>query len=329
VIVTPANIERFFTTLDTSYRLQYGLTESWQEKLCTQFPCNSEAWMNAWLDFLDKFRVWKGSRVVRFPTTLTYLVSILPWELTYELDQFKFEDDSYGIYAPLGPYLGEQAKKIKDYAVKDLLQGAGDFAGGPQISLDGVTHWNSAHPVDFWDAAKGTYPNDYGTAGVSVNGVTVGGSFSVTAYKTLKEDAQTRKNASGEVDGQSMPDLTMVPSQLETEAKVVLQSTFFAPATIGVLTSQVGAFDNALKGSTDLFMNLDISNEAATWYMFKSKGVIKPLGMINRKEIAIIPRMRPDDPIVFDRHALQWGASGRFTPAWGPPRFASRSGIVA
>lgn len=328
IVVTPAYLERFFTALDTSFRLQYANTPSWVEKISTPFPCSTEAWLAGWLTMIDKFRVWKGDRVVRSPAPQTYIIPMIPWELTEEIDAFKLADDLASLYAPLGPMIGEQGRLLPNYAMRDLLQGANDFAGAAQISLDGVTHWNSAHPVDYWDAGKGTYCNDFGTAGVSVNGITVGGTFSTNAYKTLREEMLTRKNESGEVDGVN-PSLLMVPPQLETEAKIVSQSAYYSPAAVGVLTGFVGNLDNPFRNMTDLLMNPHTANEAATFYMFAAGGVIKPTVLVTREPVQIVPRTRPDDPVVFNRHTYQWGAWARLTPGWGPPRLASRSGIVA
>lgn len=328
MIITAPNLNRFFTALDTRYNMQYNSTAVYWEAFAQRFPCSTEAWMQAWVTFTEKMRVWKGSRVVTTPAPLTYIAAILPWEKTIEIDRFKLEDDTYGIYSTQAAQIGETTKRWPDYTLRDFLQGAGDFTGAAQISLDGVTHWNTAHPVDYYDAGKGTYCNDFGTAGVSVDGVTVGGTFSTAAYKTVLENMRTRKNESGEPDGEE-PTLLMVPPQLETEAKVLTQSAFYSPATIGVLTSQVGAVSNPFLNSTDMLRNNYLSNQPTAWYMFAANGVIKPLAWVVRKDPITIPRSRPDDPVSFDRHALQWGVEARAVPAWGPPRKATRSGIVA
>ena len=232
MILNPTNIDRFFASLNTAYNMQYNAVPTFHERFATTYPCTSTTWLTAYLTQIDNFRIWKGSRHVRTPAPMTYQVTPLPWELTVEIDTFLLQDDQFAIYGKQAEQLGEKARKVPDQALRDLLEGYGDFAGAAQTSLDEVTHWNSAHPVDFWDAGKGTYCNDFGTAGVSVNGVTVGGTFSTAAYSTVWEEMSTRKDESGEVDG-VIADLLMVPPQLHFSAKQITQGQLFAGPAIG------------------------------------------------------------------------------------------------
>jgi phage major head subunit gpT-like protein len=327
VILSPTNIERFFSSLNTAYNLQYNEVATFFEQFATTYPCASTTWLTAYLTQIDNARIWKGSRHVRTPAPMTYQVTPLPWELTVEIDTFLLQDDQFGIYSMQAQQIGEKMRKIPDQAIRDLLEGYGDFAGAAQTSLDEVTHWNASHPVDFWDAGKGTFCNDFGTAGVSVNGITVGGTFSAPAYSTVWEEMSTRKDESGEVDG-VIADLLMVPPQLHFSAKQITQGQLFGGPTLGAFTGQVGAVDNPYKGSTDLLMNPYLARQPATWYMMQAKGVVKPIAWILHTPAQTVMRNAPNDPIVFDRHAMQWGAWSRAVPAWGPPRMSSRSGVV-
>ena len=327
MILNPTNIDRFFASLNTAYNMQYNAVPTFHERFATTYPCTSTTWLTAYLTQIENFRIWKGSRHVRTPAPMTYQVTPLPWELTVEIDTFLLQDDQFAIYSKQAEMLGEKARKVPDQALRDLLEGYGDFAGAAQTSLDEVTHWNSAHPVDFWDAGKGTYCNDFGTAGVSVNGVTVGGTFSTAAYSTVWEEMSTRKDESGEVDG-VIADLLMVPPQLHFSAKQITQGQLFAGPAIGGLSGQVGAVDNPYKGSTDLLMNPYLARQPATWYMMQAGGVVKPVAWILHTAPQMVQRSAATDPIVFDRHAMLWGGWLRAVPAWGPPRMSSRSGIV-
>ena len=332
MLITPANLNVFFTTLDTLYSEAFHQAPVWHEQIATVYPTNSEIWLMGWLGMLDKLRVWKGARVVHTPAPQTYSATPFAFELTESIDKFKLQDDQYGIYYPVAKHIGQMAAKWPDYNVRDLLQGASDYSS-LTTGVDGVAHWSTAHPVDYYDASKGTYPNSYGTAGVSVGGVTVGGYLSTNAWATVWEDMASRKNESNEAIG-VIPDLTMVPPQLKFPASTLIQSQFFAPPQLGNLGAGsganapfVGAMDNPLRGSTDLLVNPDLANQPTAWYRLYTRAPIKPFGWVLREAPFMVPRMDPTDPVVFDTHTFLWGVEARGIAVWGLPWLSSLSGV--
>ena len=329
MLITPANLNIFFTALETRFWQAFQNAPVWHEQIATVYPTGTEQWLMGWIGMLDKLRTWKGARIVRTPAPQTYGATVLPFELTEEIDEFKLKDDQHGIYMPVVAHMGEQSKKWPDYQVRDLIEASGDFGSTAiQLGTDGVSHWNTAHPIDFYDSSKGTYVNDYGASGTTINGVTVGGVFSQTAWASIYTDMSNRKNESGEKIG-VIPDLTMVPSYMGFHAKTLLQSAFFAPQhELAATTAQtyVGAMDNPLRGATDLMINVDLSSQVG-WYMLTTKKVVKPFGFVLREAPQLTPRMNPEDPVVFDRHAFLWGVKARGVPVWSLPWLSSRSGI--
>jgi phage major head subunit gpT-like protein len=333
--ITAPNLNLFFTQLETRYSLAYETVPTWHSQIATDYPATTEAWATGWLGMLDKLRVWKGSRVTRQPAPQTYSATILPFELTESVDKFKLQDDTYGIYFPMFAHMGEMSAKWPDYSIRDLIEASGDFAStATQLGTDGVAHWSNAHPIDYWDAAEGTYVNDYGSAGTSINGITVGGTFSTNAFATVWQDMADRKGENGEKLG-LQPDLTMVSTQNKFAASAVIQSQMFAPPVLGGLgvgaaatanAPFVGAMDNPLRGSTDLFVNFDLTS-AVAWYMLTTKRVIKPFGWVLRQAPILIPRQDPSDPVVFDQHKFVFGVEARGVPVWSLPWLSSRSGI--
>lgn len=341
MIITPANLNLFFTALDTRFWQAYSSVPKWYEQVTTTYPTSTENWQMGWIGMLDKLRVWKGPRAVHTPAPQTYGVSPLPFELTESIDQFKLEDDTHGIYGPMIAHMGEMSGKWPDYTVRDLIEGLGDFAGtAAQTGTDGVSQWSDVHPVNVYNAALGTYVNDYGASGTSINGVTVGGAFAVNAWSTVWQDMASRKSENGEKLG-LQPDLTMVSTSNAFAGKIITQNAFFSPPVIAGLGTGnfptagspaaanapfVGAMDNPLRGQTDLFVNFDLT-VAAAWYMLTTRRVIKPFGWILRKAPSLTPRNQPTDPVVFDSHTYLYGVVARGCPAWGLPWLSSRSGV--
>lgn len=341
-LLSPTNINVFFTMADTRFSQGIRNAQLWSSEWATTYSSQTETILHGWLEMPDNMRIWHGPRVVQDPAPQTYSVPMLPWEITMALDQFALMDDTYGLYAPIAERIGQKTAKLQDYALRDLLQGNGQLGAAPfSIGTDGLSMWNTAHPVDIWDPSKGVYPNDYGAAGVSVGGITVGGLFSTNAYATAWSDMSGRLNASGEAIGVN-PDRLLVPSQLRFPAAVVIQSAMFAPQSIMTLGGGnfptpgaplpanapfVGAMDNPLRGSADLRWTPDLNRQPTAWYLGDTSDIMKPLGWAVHTAPTFVVRNSPQDPIVFDQHKYLWGSWARATPHWGFPWNMSRSGI--
>jgi len=326
--ITAPNLAYFFTQMETSYDVAYNeaAVDSWIDRIATEYPVTGEQWASVWMGMLDKLRVWQGPRIVKTPAPQTYFVPIQPFELTEAVDKFKLQDDLYGVYFPIAARMGVQSRKWPDYQMRDLIRGIGFWTGSYQNGTDGLTHWNSAHLVDYWDASKGTYTNDYGPSGTSINGITVGGAFGTNAFNTVWQDMSSRKSESGEAIG-AKPDLTMGPSQLRAAMTTVLQSSYYAPPAMGAMTGFVGSMENPLKGWTELFINDDFDTDPVAWYMFCTKKGIKPFSWLLREAPIFTPIVDPTNPIVFATHTHQFGVEARGAPAFGLPWMSSRSGV--
>lgn len=340
--LSPANIQFFFTLADTRFSLGIRNAVRWSDEWCTTYSAETENILHGWIEMPDNMRIWRGARVVQDPAPQTYSVPMLPWEITMGLDQFAFLFDRMGIYAPIAQRIGQKTGKLQDYAVRDMLQGNGELGAAPfSVGPDGLTFFNTAHPVDVWDPSKGVYPNDYGTAGVSVGGITVGGLFSTNAYVTLWNDMSGRVNASGEAIGVN-PNKVLVPSQLRFPAAVVLQSMLFSPPQIATLGGGnvptpgsptpanapfVGAMDNPLRGSADMRWTPDLNKQPTAWYLGDTSDTMLPLGWAQHTAPTFVVRNAPTDPVVFDQHKYLWGSWAIATPHWGFNWTLSRSGI--
>jgi len=328
MLITPTNLNLFFTALENRFWMAYGVADVWNPKIAQTLPVSSELWTSGWIGMVDQYRLWDGPRVVREPAPQTYTVVIQPFELTESIDQFKLQDDTYGIYNATIPFMGLQAKKLPDYQIRDLLQNAKAQTGVRQLGTDGLTHFSTAHPIDFYDASKGTYCNDFrGAAGFVVNTVNVGGAFTTTGFNTLWQEFASRKSESGEALGIT-PNLVMGPMQLKGAMMTVLQSQFFGPPQLNGLGTGavgtpnapfVGALDNPLKGWTDLLHNADLNGQPNTWYMMCTNGPMMPFNWLQREAPDFVPRIQPGDPVVFEQHKILYGSRARGAPAWGLP----------
>lgn len=322
-MISPANFAFFLTGLRVMFGESYGTTPIWIDKLVRTVPSSTDTEGYGWTGMLDKPRLWDGPRVVHQPAPQTYFLQNQLWELTESIDKLRLDDDKYGIYYRTIPDMGVSMKKNPDWQLRDLLENAGKQTGARQKGLDGLTHWNTAHPVDFYDASKGTYCNDF-LGGVSVGGITVGGVLTPNAYATLRQEFMNRKAENGEKLG-LVPTLTWGPAQLDVVAKYILQAEILGLKSAYGATDNVGSATNVLRASTDWWMNADLTSNT-TWYMTDQSRGDKPFIRQQRQAVTLVQRTSPTDPVVFDTHTYLFGADERFTVGWGPAFLSARSG---
>ncbi len=331
MLITPANLNLFFTSLETRFWTAYSLAPTVLDKIATTYPVSTEQWASGWEPMLEPMREWLGPRITQNPPLQTYLVPIQNFESTKAIDKFKLKDDQYGMYYPTVTFMGENARKWPDYQLRDLLQNTGSQTGSRQNGLDGLSHWNTAHKVAFFDASKGTYCNDF-KGGVSVGGVTVGGSLSVNSFATVWEEMASRKADNGEALG-LMPDMTMSAPQLKITLDTILQAQFMGSPIIGNLGAgpapnyaMAGATENLLKGWTDRLVWPDLAAVPNDWFMLVTNKPVKPFSWLLREAPSFTYRINPQDPAVFDTHTYIYGSEARGAPAWGFAFLSSRSG---
>lgn len=334
-ITAPDQLKVFFTTANTTMWQAYSTTQTVHPQIATEIPMGSEFYTEGWTGMGRIMREWVGPRITETPAPQTYSVQVQLWELTESFDVFKMKDDHLGLLASRPAQLGMNIKKNPDYILRDLIENARTQVGARQKGIDQLTHWNSSHPVDFYDTGKGTFTNDYGSAGTSIGGITVGGTLALNSYITVWQDMAARKSESGEKLG-LQPNLAMGPSQLKATFSTILNAQFMGAAVIGNLGTGaspgpnapfVGATENTFaRGTADLLTWLDLTNVAA-WYLLVTNRPRKPFTIATREGPQFLFRNSPTDPAVFDQHAFLYGAHERRTPAWAFPWLSSRSGV--
>lgn len=321
--VTPASLNLFISTVSTAIGQVYSdasIPMLW-EKFSSLMPCSSSQLALAWTGMLPKARVWRGSRVVVSPNPQTYIVVPLPYEHTVTIDRFHLDDDQFGYYYRTLPDQARQMKRQPDYWHRDLLEKSGDFTGTVQNGFDGLTYFNTAHPINFYASGAGTYSNDF-TGGGSGG---VGGAFGFTSVATLYEAMLRFKGEDGEPLG-IQPNLVMVPPALSLESNLVLKEAMAAPPAWGTITGQVGAADNPmLRFGLQTLVNPYLTS-TTVWYMMDTTKSFKPMLWVVREAPVMTPRVSENDPIVFDLHHYLWGWWARATPAWGYSFLMCRSG---
>jgi len=334
-MITPAQFNVFVSTVNTLMGQAWiDTNDTIYDKIAIQIPSKSTQEGYAWTGMLQKMRLWEGPRVTQEAAPQTYFLINQPFESTLALDRFRLDDDQFGVYYRQLPDMARQAKRQPDYMLRDLLENTGDQTGTRQFGIDGLTAFNTSHPVDLYNPAAGTYSNDFTGGGATVQypnpagghyNILTGGSLNVTSVFTLSEYMRTLQGEDQETLG-LIPNLIMIAPQLMGEAELVLKMSFSAPPSWGSITGQVGAAENAVKRfGIDYVMNPYL-HQAYTWYMMDTNRGFRPFIHQIREAVRMVPRVNENDPVVFDSHEYLWGQWLRGAVGWGPSWLFMRSG---
>ena len=346
--LTPAQYAAFITTVDTTVGEVYSQMDpvSRYQEWTRTIPIEGAIYNAGWTGRMPKARPWFGSRVEYEPAAQTYQVTPIPYEMTYSIDRFELEDsdvNTMSIFFRMLPDMATQWRRQPEYELRDLLensgvQGTGNGVGGNrQNGMDGLSAFNTAHPINIYLPnfngggnslfTGGTYCNDF-VGGVTKASQLIGGPLGQVAFSSLLEYMQSIPDESGEVLG-VMPDVMMVPTTLQVEANFLLTATFLASPIWGAfsqLTGQVGAADNQLRKIGVRPVINPWLKSTTKWYLMDCSHSVKPLLWLVREAPRTVPRINENDPIVFDAHKYTWGGWDRVAPAWGFSWLFARSG---
>jgi phage major head subunit gpT-like protein len=341
-MIFPSNYRVLVTTINTTIGQIYAQMDPIEthKQWSSEVPMTSgSVWTTAWMGRMPKARPWFGSRVIHEPALQSYSVEPLPYELTYGNDRFVLDDAAgWDLFMRTLPDMATQWRRQPEYEIRDLLEAAGIFGTtSRQIGMDGLSAFNTAHPIDIYNPAvvpsnalfsSGTYCNDFTSGGQTIDGTLIGGGLSQTSLATMLAYMQLIPDESGETLG-VIPTALMVPSTLETTAKYLIAAEFLASPVWGAfsqLTGQVGSADNMLrKEGLQVIVNKFL-RATKTWYLLDNSHAYKPLLWITREAPRTTPRVNENDPLVWDSHRYAWGGWDRVTPAWNYSWLYARSG---
>lgn len=334
-----SNFQFFLTQVRTGYELAYTTTPVMFPDLATEIPVTNESVVNGWLGMMPRNREWIGPRVIHTPQPETFLVRVKNFELTWGVDRFRWDDDSlnFAVYAPWMRQHAENDAKEADWALRDLIFNTGSWSG--ITGTDGLSIWSAVHPIDVYDSSLGTFCNDF-RGGVAVDGRTVGGALTHSAFETVYSTAATRKMQNQEV-GNTVPNKLFASDLLRGPVELVLKNQLVSPGSFagmgtGIVGSGnapfVGPMDNPTRGWVDSQLIPDWAKTTAyglQWVLAKTNSAVKPFTLFRRKAAVTVPRVAENDPLVFDQHLYAFGSYQRLAVAPGLPMLSSISGPTA
>ena len=283
-LITPANIAALQVGFDSSFRQGYGDTTPWSESVAMTINSNHSRMTYGWMGRILAMRQWVGPRLLRDLESFTQDILNLPFENTISVDIDDINDDELGVYGPRFEELGRSGRKWPDQLLRTRLQANGN-------SFDGVAYFATTHPID----PTGNQSND-----------SPGTVLSAANYATVRAEMMALTGEDGEPLG-VMPNLLVVPPQLEVAAK-----------TIVVASELAGGGTNVNLATAQVLMVPELANEATRWYLADTTKPIKPWVFQLRKAVEMVIKDGPsDDNVFWDKDAV-YGIDSRGNVGPGP-----------
>ena len=161
MIVNQVNLDAAFTGFKTLYTKGMARAKPTYDRVATIVPSSTSKEVYPWLGQTTKFREWVGDRVKQGLATHGFTIVNKHFEDTVTINADEFEDDSYGIYAPMFEQLGQDATMHPDILTWKLCK-----AGISSLCYDGQYFFDTDHPGFDENGAATTVANvDSGGSG--------------------------------------------------------------------------------------------------------------------------------------------------------------------
>lgn len=299
--ITPAALDAIFYTINTLFQGAYSTTPNFWNRVAMLAPSAGRENRYGWLRALPAMREWIGERVYRNLEASSYTLVNRDFELTLALKRNEIEDDLIGMYNSYIQMMGAQAAKWPDDLVRTVMQ-----EGNTRLCFDGQPFFSASHPT--FAPAGGTYQNWFasGTALSSAN------------YQLLRQTMMSYVDEAGRPMGIT-PNLLVVPPQLEATGRQILNADFTAPAAaLGQNAASIQQ-TNVLKGSAELLVLPELTNQATRWYLLDNTKPVKPFVFQQRKAPTSVALTDPQSENLFRRKEYVYGVDSRGEAGYSLP----------
>jgi phage major head subunit gpT-like protein len=295
--ITDSSLKYLFNQWDLRFQDAYrAAPDPFYTKISTTIPVGTEQITMPFASRVPQLREWIGEREAR--SIGTYSQTYIPkdYELTLEVDRNKILDDQYGIYGFIVEDLARAAKKYPDVLLLNTLRNA-----QATPCYDGANFFDTVHPIDKFAGQV--------VAGNQQNYWSSGKPLTFDNYQTVRAAMMNFVGEDGLPFG-VMPDMLIVPPQLEVTARLIVEVGSVAPGTLGGNT-QVGANDNPLKGTAQVLVIPELSVDPAIWYLVDSSKGFKPFIFAQRQVPSFISITDPASENVSKRKKFLYGVDAR------------------
>ncbi|WP_028319341.1 Mu-like prophage major head subunit gpT family protein [Desulfobulbus elongatus] len=142
MIINASNIASATRAFKATFQRGFDSVQPMYGQVATTVPSSTLIEDYGWLGQIPGMREWLGDRVIHNLSQHDYSIKNKSFELTVGVDRERYEDDQYGIFAPLMENLGYESRIHPDKLVFGLMA-----AGFATACYDGQYFFDSDHPV--------------------------------------------------------------------------------------------------------------------------------------------------------------------------------------
>jgi len=142
MIVNRQNLAMAYTGFKTAFQQAFDGATTDHDQIITTIPSTTSQETYAWLGNTSNFREWIGDRVVQALKQHDYTIKNKSFEMTVGVPREAYEDDQYGIYAPMMSNMGQAAREHPSTLVWNALKN-----GFTNKCYDGQFFFDTDHPV--------------------------------------------------------------------------------------------------------------------------------------------------------------------------------------
>jgi phage major head subunit gpT-like protein len=304
MLITPQKLEAAFLAFSFVFARALNMVRPTWPMLASLVPSAGAENRYSWLSQAPRMREWVGERVIRSLAARVHVVKNRPFEGTIGLSLRTLETDQLGVFAlTLSQWSASVGLWQDDLVISAIRDGYN------RLCYDGQPMYDTAHPVDIDDASKGLFSNYY-----------AGFPLTPDNFEYVYNDMATRKGEAG-VEVGARPTHIIVPPQLSTRAKLILESDNVAAVFAG--STGQGTQTNTLKGYCQIIVVDRLSADPTKWYLAKLDGPVKPWIMQQHHAPRLVSRTALDDPHVFEKYEVLFGADAYGEADYSLPHLVS------
>ena len=283
MIINQANLSALYTGFSAIFKDVFDNANVLYRRVATEVPSTSRQEQYNWLGRVPRMREWLGERVIQNLSAYSYTIKNLDWEATVAIDRNDVEDDAVGIYTPMVKALADAAATHPDELVFNLMTG-----GFANSCYDGISFFNAAHPTG------ASTQSNHGTAVLTP-----------TSYAAARAQMMSLTDEHGKPLN-VVPDILVVPPQLESAALGILHADVYEDGT-----------SNVFRDSADLVVAPYLSGSPTAWYLLDTKKAVKPFIFQRRKPPVFVSKDTPDDEGAFMKKEYVFGVDSRDNAGYG------------
>jgi phage major head subunit gpT-like protein len=282
VIISNSTLAALRTNFSNIFQGAFSSAPTFADRMATTVASSTGVNTYAFMDRVPKMRQWVGERQVQNLKEFGAQIVNQPYELTIAVDRDDIEDDNLGVYSPLMAEMGRQAAKWPDQLLVAALQ-----AGTSGLGFDAQAFFSTTHPL-----SGSNQSNNFTSSALTAPN-----------YATARASMMAYRGADGEPLG-VMPDLLVVPPQLEAIGRTILNAEMIAD-------TNGGGTSNVWRNSAQLLVVPELANEATTWYLLDTSKGVRPFIFQQRKAPLLTMKDGELDENVFHQRQFLYGAEAR------------------